>query len=371
MTNAAENALDLETVVSGRLHCVVAFDWGEEVQLEQAAELVPAELQSLPRRRRTPTTIAYRPSPLRIRLASTSLQLPERGSRSAEVEAMVFDFGAATVAFRVPFSLSMRELTILAAELSRPDWLIKQAILAAEPLFHRLAPAIKDAEWSSLSEEYFTFEITPGPHLPSASELLRKAPQWLASLLRLDEEPLSNEEMAEALRQRLSYRPDDIVLVEWAAAVILDRDCDETLHTIEFANLQLLEYRFIDQHLDDTLSEAQRHIHPAVISWLPFWKTHSRPLRMLSEMRLDSVITFERASSTLQLVGDQYLSRVYRMLSSRFCLREWSENVRAALDVAEGVHEILSSQSAMLRLELLELVVVLLIALEIGLAFAS
>jgi hypothetical protein len=84
---------------------------------------------------------------------------------------------------------------------------------------------------------------------------------------------------------------------------------------------------------------------------------------------MDTVGTFERASSALQLVGDQYLSRLYRLLSDRFHLVEWANNVRQAIDVAAGVHETLSSQSAMFRLELLELTVVAMILIEIVLAF--
>ena len=55
-----------DEIVSGVLHAYVAFDWGEEVDLVQAAKLLEAELGSasspgLPRRRRTPMSIEYRP----------------------------------------------------------------------------------------------------------------------------------------------------------------------------------------------------------------------------------------------------------------------------------------------------------------------
>jgi len=51
-------------VLTGTLHLFVAFDVGEEVDLEKARRLVPAQVQDLPRRRRTPTSISYRPPPL-------------------------------------------------------------------------------------------------------------------------------------------------------------------------------------------------------------------------------------------------------------------------------------------------------------------
>jgi hypothetical protein len=346
----------------------VAFDWGETVQLDDAARRVPAEAHSLPRRRRTPSTIAYRPAPLRFRLPPTQLELAEIGLCQAETEVTVFDFGAASLAFRVPFSLTTSQLTLLANALSAQQWLLARAKQMGEPLFNQIRPAIKDAKWSDLYEEYFTFELTPNEKLPSAAEWIASDPEWFAGLLRLDSGVLAPEEVQEAIRLRLSYRPEDSVLVDWSACVVLDCDCDETIHTIEFANLQLLEYRYIDRILDDTLSEAQRLIQPVAASWLPFWRTHSRPLRTLGQLRIETVGTFERASSVLQLVGDQYVSRVYRMVSARFRLDEWVTSIRRTLDVIEGVHQVLSGQSAMYRLEIIEIVIVLLIMLEIGLA---
>lgn len=369
MSTTAPMSLDLSAVVTGKLHCVVAFDWCEEINLEQAAKLVPSESSALPRRRRTPSTIAYRPPPLRFNLPPVRLALPHLADCQAEVEAILFDFGAANIAFRIPFSLSMQALPSLAASFAEPEWLVKLARSSGEPLFHKLHPALKDPLWSDLFEEYFVFQFDPANSLEPAAKLVQNAPDWLAAILLLDDGPLSDEEIAEALRQRISYRPGDIVLMEWAAAVVIDSDCDETLHTIEFANLQLLEFRYIDQKVGDALLAAQRLIEPAARSWLPLWRTNARPLRVLNEMRIDAVGTFERANGVLQLLGDQYLSRLYRMLASRFHLDQWAENIRRSLDVTEGVHQTLSSQAATYRLELLEIIVVLLILMEIILAF--
>lgn len=357
-----------QTRVRGKLHCAVALDWGEEVDLERAAQLVPTEPGALPRRRRTPASIAYRPAPLRCRLAPTRLAIEPDVQGEAEVEAMVFDFGATNIVFRLPFELELEQLPRLAAALAEPQWLVSQARAAAQPLFVALQAAIQDPTWSELYEEYYVFQLEPNSLTASAAELLRAPPRWLTAMLRLDDGTLADEEVVETMRCRISYRPDDLVIIDSSAAVVIDTDCDETLHAIEFANLQLLEYRLIDVKVGDALTRAQRLIRSTTRWWLPFWRAHARPLRVLNEMRVDAVGTFERAGGALQLVGDQYLARVYRLLAERFRLTEWAENVRRALDVTEGVHEILSSQSAATRLELLELTVVVLILIEILLA---
>src|SRR5690242_1086900 len=60
---------DSAALVTGRLHVYVAFDWGDEVDLDRARQLAPGAIVALSRRPRTPTSIGYKPSPLRFRLA--------------------------------------------------------------------------------------------------------------------------------------------------------------------------------------------------------------------------------------------------------------------------------------------------------------
>jgi hypothetical protein len=365
-TDAADPAAPL----AGTLHAYVAFDWGEEVDLEHARRLVPAEVQALPRRRRTPTSFAYRPAPLRILLAPLTLELPEVGTVSVQPEATLFDFAALSASLSVPFRLPPAALTRLAGWLADPSPLVRAARDALAPLYDQLRPALQSPLWrDDLSEDYFVFQFLPGEVPPPDRLLEGRSAAWLAGLLRLEAGPLSADEAAEALRLRLSYGPEDLFLPDWGATVLIDRDCDETLHTIEFTNLQLLEFRYIDDRLDDDVATAYRLIHRLTTSWLPFWRMHGRRVRVVGELRVVANELFERTGNALKLVGDQYLARVYRQLATRFHLPQWEQGIERKLEVLEGVYRILSDQSATYRAELLEIIVVVLILLEIVLAF--
>src|SRR5438445_7789318 len=107
-----------ERQLAGVLHTFVAFDWGEEIDLERARSLVPAETRVLPRRRRTPASIAYRPPPLRLHLAPVTVELPGIGCVPMSAEATVFDFAAVSIAMHAPFELSGGALTELAGALA-------------------------------------------------------------------------------------------------------------------------------------------------------------------------------------------------------------------------------------------------------------
>src|SRR5260370_17868201 len=114
------DALQPTTVLGGTLHVYVAFDWGEEVHLDRAQQLVPATVGTLPRRRRTPPSIGYRPPPLRFLLESQTLDLPELGPFAVRPEATVFDFAGVSVALRTGFPTAAGSLTPLSPLFAHP-----------------------------------------------------------------------------------------------------------------------------------------------------------------------------------------------------------------------------------------------------------
>ncbi|MDB5342387.1 MAG: hypothetical protein JWP89_764 [Schlesneria sp.] len=361
-------SLEMTGPLSGYLHCFVAFDWGEEVSLEKARSLVPAQVHDLPRKLRTPASIAYQSPPLRFDLNPAVLVLPVLGEVEVQFQLMLFDFGAVSVAMQAPFRLSAPELTRLAGELCDPAIFTKAARDVSESLYHRLQSAISLPRWIDLSEEYFVLQLLPDAALSPPSQLLAQNPAWLASLVRLESNPLSDGEIAEALRLRLSYSPHDLVITDWTAAVVIDQDCGEILETLAFANLQLLEFRHIDNRIDERLETAYTLINRLARSSRPIWQRYSRRLRDLGALKVEVNIMFEKASNALTLVGDPYVARVYDQVASRFHLDEWGQNIRRSISVLEGFYEVVSNQAESYRGEILEITVVLLILIEILLA---
>ena len=359
----------------GTLHIFVAFDWGEEIDLERAGKLAAGEAHALARRSRTPASLVYQPAPWRFRLAPTELELGELGRIEAAAEATLFDLGAVSVGLHVPFVLPLPAIQRLAGSLANSAPIVEAVRQALLPLHAKVLPAIKEPESSQLSEEYFVFHFTPGeaaaPLVNRPERMLTEQAVWAAGVLRLENEPLSLNEVAEATRLHISYTPHDLFVPEWSAALLVDHNCEETLQTIEYANLQLLEYRHIDNRLDERLAGAYKLIHPLKRSWLPFWRMHGRQLRDLGELRIEMHDVFERTGNVLKLVGDQYLARCYQLLAARFHLDEWEENIERALEVVEGAYQVVSDQSATIRTEVLEIIVIVLIAMEIIMAFVG
>ncbi|MFO0907288.1 MAG: hypothetical protein U0794_02820 [Isosphaeraceae bacterium] len=350
------------------VHLDFAYDVGYEIDLERARPLVQSVSGALPRRRRTPESIRYRPAPIRVPIEETGFALPgvtpSAGSRG---ELALFDFGAVSLTVQVPVRLTSAQLLRLAGDLADTGPLHAASRQIVDTWIERIRPAILDFELSEMSEEYIVFQVMDDS---ARADWIETRADWIAGLVRLESAPLSATEVSEATRLSLSYTPNDLVTLDWAAGFVADRDCAETLQVIEFANVQLLEFRHIDDRLDDRLEAAYRLIRPIEgerrrRGW---WRSHEAAMRSVRELEIEATSLFERADNALKLIGDQYLSRVFDLASTRFHLPGWQQSIRRKLDTVGDVFDLLVQQSGGLRMELLEMIVVVLIALEIVLA---
>lgn len=347
------------------VHVDYAVDIGYEIDMERALNLLRGQQEALPRRRRTPESIRYRPAPIRVPVDAGEVRLPGRvDGQHPRGEIAIFDFGAVSLSLQFPFRTTAEELRLLAGDLADTGPLNEAARRVLAPWIERIRPAVGGFEVSGLAEEYILFQVPDG-----RAEWLTSHAAWIAGLVRLEAGPLSPTEVAEATRLSLSYTPDDLVTLDWAAGFVADRDCADTLQVIEFANVQLLEFRHIDDRLDDRLEAAYRLIRPAARrrrgGW---WRSHDEALRHVRELEIEATSLFERTDNALKLIGDQYLSRVYDLAQDRFHLPEWQQNIRRKLDTVGDVYDLLVQQAGGLRMELLEVIVVVLIAVEIVLA---
>ena len=74
--------------------------------------------------------------------------------------------------------------------------------------------------------------------------------------MRAERQPLSDQEVEDALSAWVAYGTDDITIVDWNGALIVDREGEDVRSVLEFANVELLELRYLDQKLDRALDQA-------------------------------------------------------------------------------------------------------------------
>ncbi len=349
------------------VYLAFAFDIGDAIDLDRARRILQGEPGRLPRRRRTPESIGYRPAPIRVEVEPAGIRLPCDGSfpRPPRGELTLFDFGAISLAVQFFMTATPAALLELAGRLAEPAPLTEAARQLLSPWLRQIQPAVSDYALSAMSEEYIVFQLAQ-----RRTGWLEHHADWIAGLVRLEAEPLSPSEVREATRLSLSYTPSDLVVLDWAAGFVADTDCADTLQVIEFANVQLLEFRHIDDRLDDRLEAAYRLIRPERRARWPsrLWRLHGDAVRQIRELEIEATSLFERVDNALKLIGDHYLARVFELASTRFHLRGWHQNIRRKLETVGDVYDLLVQQAGGQRMEALEIIVVVLIALEIVLA---
>jgi hypothetical protein len=365
--NAAEGQSWLTSPLDATVHLAFAFDIGEEIDLDRARTILQAKPGELPRRRRTPGSIGYRPAPIRVELEPTGIGLPGEWDfqRPPRGELTLFDFGAISLAVQFRVQATPPALLALAGRLAEPASLTQAARRLLDPWLRKIQSAVHDFAFSEISEEYIVFQLWE-----RNSGLLEEHADWMAGLVRLEPEPLSPGEIREATRLSLSYTPSDLVILDWAAAVVADSDCEDALEVIEFANVQLLEFRHIDDRLDDRLEAAYRLLRPERRArwWPALWRLHGDAVRQIRELEIEAASLFERVDNSLKLIGDHYLARLFEVASARFHLRGWQQSIRRKLETVGDVYGLLIQQAGGHRMEALEVTVVILIAIEIALA---
>ncbi len=82
--------------------------------------------------------------------------------------------------------------------------------------------------------------------------------------------------MSDATALRLSFGPNDATIIDGDATLLFDPEGDDVRAVIEFANTQLLEMRFLDQQLDNSLDRAYETLGTRAPRGSPCWASRAR-----------------------------------------------------------------------------------------------
>lgn len=357
-------------VKKGVCYALYAYDVGLSIDLEACKKQIAAWMQNanVRQNRRAPKYFDYRPAPLLVTHFITPCKVGDY-STSTDVDLQLYDFGGISVSYEIPFSGPLDTLRSISCELSESSVLLNDSRKRVGELLKAMGSSVSKPGIADLVEDYVVFQIDEYETAVLPQELHTHYCREFAQILRAETQALSPQEVADAMACRISFADDDVTLIDWNAAMIFDREAEDVRAVLEFANMELLEMRFLDRQLDDALDRSYEVISRRV--WLRKLVPGSSgaSVRRISQMQVDGAILFERVSNAPKLLGDQYLARVYRLAAQRFHLSEWSTSALRKLDAIETIYNQMHDRAASRRLELLEWIIVILIAVEIVLPF--
>jgi hypothetical protein len=357
------------TGMKGSVDYLFAFDVANEIRTRQAGLLLgqkpfPFAIRTgaaAPKDLPVAAPMTVTPSPMSIAVGGVPVQ--------ASVVLKVFDVGVISLSFSVPYEVAAPgDLLPYHAPKAGSAPLAAAALeLALQACTDLRSCMVKPTEAPRNVEAYTVFCITD-PGAP-ADAWVRSRRGELGALLNEEADParLAEAQLAETFRHGLSYTTDDHAVVDWDSALVVDRGgyVEDVLYMIELANLQVEEYRILDDRLDRFFLQAYEDLE----RYAPFWSLlfpPDRTLRRIRQMRMDITRMSEELSNITKFVGDWYLARVYLACKDRFHLAQWEASVDQKLVELDRIYSLVHHDVNEKRMLVLEIAIVALFLVDLA-----
>ena len=316
--------------------------------------------------RRTPEYVRFEQPPVVEIVDALVLNTGERLTCSIKY----FAYAVTAVQFEVPFDCDWASLLSQASRWIDAPELESYALQVARKHLEGLAPAVirPNAQW--LQESYLVVELREisgaQTERPSAAELLSAHGSEIAQLIRGEVLPVAPKIVEDMTQTSLSYYPSDLVVVGSAAALVYDRQEDATAtgYVLEYAKMQLLEFRYYDGLMTRLLSGVYDALERKENILLSRWSVPRRAQR-LNALRLDVMELTERVDNAIKFVSDIYYAQVYRLAAKRMGVPDYRDLVDEKLRTMGRLYEFMMDQFNETRSFVLEFAITILALLDV------
>ena len=353
-------------VVAGTLHGLLLFDVAESIDLQQLRSLIGTVVP-----RREPAFSRPAPDYVRFERPPVTQHLGMQRILNSEVDTRVryFDYGVASIELQIPFRVEWRALIALAhGWMWSPDLEERAADILRQALT-QTSLALRKPYASWISEEYYVVQVDPFEDpsgiTSSAEALLRDRGVEVAQIVRGETQPLATSERLEVLQSSMSYYPNDLLVLGWVAAFLYDTGpgAVATIDLLEYANTQLLEFRYYDDVLTRVLSDVYKQLEKKHTMWAR-WKL-ARQAETLNTIRLDFEELVERTENAIKFLSDMFNARLYRLAASRIGVSDYRTLVSDKLTTARDLYQSMVNEFHQGRAFFLEVMVVIILLIEI------
>ncbi len=366
---AADGLSVVGAAIAYRLH-----DVGYSIDLERALDLLA---ESAPERirpvRGEGQALQITNPPVTV-LLGTEVLLVSGDAHDVDISARVFDFGVISLRVRVraPNAQSWASFTEFGRSLDGHAGINAMFAHHLQLLTTRIRGAVERPSIADVHEDYTVFRLT---HVTCSDGAVLTADALssldVVPLLLNETRPLSVEAKRELLPHRFSYYCDDLAILTWDNALVVEPGEHDTdlQYILEFANAQLLELRYYDAVLDAELPRVYDAIEQARARRAFFpGRRFAGLLAKLQAQVADSTELVERVENALKVTDDVYLARVYSASLELFRGKAWRAGIDRKLAILRDTYAMLNDEAQAARSEALEIAIVVLIVGEIVMA---
>lgn len=342
------------------------FDVAEAIRLDALRlmlKLEPAGSEYLPGQG-APGYLRFEPPPLVA--PAGEIDLPGAGRFTAEIH--YYAYGVVCLRFVHPFEGDWPDLIQLAARSVAAPEMETAARACLAPHLAAAQAAFEKPYGPEVTEDYVIARIDPieedGAFLTGA-QVLHRHGGVIAQLVRGEAVELAAEERDHILASRISYYPADLVVAGWSAAFVYDTrtGADTGIQLIEYANTQLIEFRFYDQMLTGVLAQMYRVLDEGTGLWRR-WRLAKEADR-LNTVRLDVQELTERIDNTVKFLSDMYSARFYQLAAVKVGVPDYRRLVDEKLNTAAELYRFMTERVHQSSALLLETTVVIILLIEL------
>ena len=358
----------MPAILASQVTAFFLYDAAEVIDLSHVATLVGGTTRvRLTPKTTTPPYVQYQQPPLTLEGAAIGLS----ETLGFTVRFKLFDYGVISIALSRALPSRWAELVEYGLGLQDDPRLPTTCESLCRDLIARLRPALTSPRNDLVTEDYIVYSITELEGRPTAQALIEQRGDDIVRLLRGEREALSPQEREEVLRHRISYFEHDLLVPTWNAVFVYDNDSgvQAASEIFEFANSQLLEFRYYDELLGRELARIYADLQTP--AWFRGWggRRYTRAAQQVHALFIDVNELTDRAENALKVAGDIYTARVLTLAGTRLGLEQWRASVQDKLKTLDDIYRFAVEQTGMARGEALELMIVLILVFELILFF--
>ena len=351
----------------GQLRILFFYDVAEAIRLDALRPLLKSgaaePAASMPSQ--IPQYLKFERPPVVEPIEPMLLVEGERVTGSAKY----YDYGVVSIEFELPIECDWDSLLsrcgrwIGAAELeNRARELLRGAL-------QRASRAMTRPYDNSLSEDYYILQLGeiagPDGKPVTAGELLASRAREITQLVRGEAVVLSDAERQEVLQSTISYSQTDLLVVGWSGALVYGSSelAGTTVQLLEYANTQLLEFRYYDGLLTRLLGDVYGSLeHKSGVR--SAWRL-SREAERLNTIRLDVMELTEKVDNAIKFLSDMFYARLYGLAAAKVGVPDYRRLVETKLRTAGELYRFMMDQFNQTRSFVLELAVVIILIVDL------
>jgi hypothetical protein len=199
----------------------------------------------------------------------------------------------------------------------------------------------------------------------TAADLLQSHGGRMAQIVRGELTELSPGERQEVLQSSMSYFPADLLVAGWTAALVYDttEGAATAIQLLEYANTQLLEFRYYDAVLTRVLANVYRQIERKN-KFFHRWGLAAEA-NQLNAIRLDVTELTERVDNSIKFLSDMFYARAYRLAAEKIGVTDYRNLVDEKLRTAGELYQSMVNEFHQARAFVLEIMVVAILIIEL------